>query len=54
MMEAVSTRETSVNFYETTQRNIPKGNHLHWQNCIYFPRANKEKEVTELQLINEG
>jgi hypothetical protein len=29
MMEAVSTYETSVNFYETTQRNIPEGCHLH-------------------------
>jgi hypothetical protein len=24
MMEAVSTPETSVNFYETTRRNIPE------------------------------
>jgi hypothetical protein len=29
MMEAVSTSETSVNFYETTQRNIPEGCHLY-------------------------
>jgi hypothetical protein len=29
MMEAVSTSETSVNFYETTRRNIPEGCHLH-------------------------
>jgi hypothetical protein len=28
MMEAVSTFETSVNFYETTRRNIQEG-HLH-------------------------
>jgi hypothetical protein len=29
MMEAVSTSETPVNFYETTRRNIPEDNHLH-------------------------
>jgi hypothetical protein len=28
MMEAVSTSEMSVNFYETTQSNIPEGSHL--------------------------
>jgi hypothetical protein len=29
MMKAVSTSETSANFYETTRRNIPEGGHLH-------------------------
>jgi hypothetical protein len=29
MMEAVSISETSVNFYETTRRNIPEDSHLH-------------------------
>jgi hypothetical protein len=29
MMEAVSASEMLVNFYETTQRNIPEGCHLH-------------------------
>jgi hypothetical protein len=29
MMEVVSTSETSVNFYETKQRNIPQDSHLH-------------------------
>jgi hypothetical protein len=28
MMEAVSTSETSVNFYQTTRRSIPKDSHL--------------------------
>jgi hypothetical protein len=28
-MEAVSTSETSVNFYQTTWRNIPEESHLH-------------------------
>jgi hypothetical protein len=27
-MEAVSTSETSVNFYGTTRRNIPEDNHF--------------------------
>jgi hypothetical protein len=29
MMEAVSTSETSVTFYQTTRRNIPQDSHLH-------------------------
>jgi hypothetical protein len=29
MMEAVRPSETSVNFYETTRRNISEGCHLH-------------------------
>jgi hypothetical protein len=29
MMEAVSTSETPVSFYETTRRNIPQDIHLH-------------------------
>jgi hypothetical protein len=29
MIEAVSTSETSVNFYQTTRRNIPENSHLH-------------------------
>jgi hypothetical protein len=28
-MEAASTSETSVNFYQTTRRNIPEDSHLH-------------------------
>jgi hypothetical protein len=28
VMEAVSTSETSVTFYETTRRNIPEDSHL--------------------------
>jgi hypothetical protein len=28
MMEAASTSETSVNFYQTTQRNIPEDSHF--------------------------
>jgi hypothetical protein len=29
MMEAANTSETSVNFYQTTQRNNPEDSHLH-------------------------
>jgi hypothetical protein len=29
MMEAAKTSETSVNFYQTTGRNIPEDSHLH-------------------------
>jgi hypothetical protein len=29
MMEAVSTSATSVNFYDTTWRNIPENSHIH-------------------------
>jgi hypothetical protein len=29
MMEAESTSEMSVNFYQTTQHNIPEDSHLH-------------------------
>jgi hypothetical protein len=29
MMEAASTSETSVNFYQTTRRNTPEDSHLH-------------------------
>lgn len=28
MMKALSTSETSVNFYQATRRNVPKDNHL--------------------------
>jgi hypothetical protein len=28
MMEAASTSETSVNFYQTTRRNIPEDSHF--------------------------
>jgi hypothetical protein len=29
MMEAINTSETSVNFYQTSRRNIPEDCHLH-------------------------
>jgi hypothetical protein len=33
MMEAASTSETSVNFYQTTHRYNPEGSHLHTRHC---------------------
>jgi hypothetical protein len=33
MLEAQSTSETSVNFYQTTQRNIPEDCHLPTRRC---------------------
>jgi NADPH-dependent 7-cyano-7-deazaguanine reductase QueF len=35
MMEAANTSETSVNFYQTTRRNIPEDSH-HLNNCCLF------------------
>jgi hypothetical protein len=34
MMEAASTSETSVNFYQTTWCNNPEDNHLHTHNAF--------------------
>jgi hypothetical protein len=31
MMEAASTSETSVNFYQTARRNNPEDSHFHFQ-----------------------
>jgi hypothetical protein len=33
MMAAVSTSETSINFYQTTRRNVPEDSHLHTCRC---------------------
>jgi hypothetical protein len=43
MMEAVSISETSVNFYETTWRNIAEGYH---HQSTYIVHIFKEKEET--------
>jgi hypothetical protein len=34
MMEAASTSETSVNFYQTTRRNIPQDSLSSFQSCL--------------------
>jgi hypothetical protein len=36
MVEAVRTSETSVNFYETTRRNIAEGCHLHHHSVFFL------------------
>jgi hypothetical protein len=33
MMEAASTSETSVRFYQTTRYSIPEDGHLHTRRC---------------------
>jgi hypothetical protein len=37
MMEAVSTSQTSVNFYQTTRRNNPEDSHLRSLSCSQEP-----------------
>jgi hypothetical protein len=37
MMEAISTSETSINFYETTRRNIPEDGHLQNRFILHTP-----------------
>jgi hypothetical protein len=52
MMEAASTSETSVNFYQTTRRNTPEDSHLHTRRrenleshyTFFFVKAPKECE----------
>jgi hypothetical protein len=45
MMEAVSTSETWVNFYQTTQRNNPEDSRLHFESMLLgFPLS---KVMTE-------
>jgi hypothetical protein len=36
MMEAVNTSETSVNFYQTTRRNVPEDSHLRVVFCLNY------------------
>jgi hypothetical protein len=43
MMESVSTSETSVNFYQTTRRNIPEDRHLHTRR-----RENLKSQLTDI------
>jgi hypothetical protein len=39
MMEAASTSETSVNFYQTVRHNIPEDSHLHSNESSAFRKA---------------
>jgi hypothetical protein len=43
-METVSTSETSVNFYETAQLNVPEDSHLHVKFSMnYYLQVNNYK-----------
>jgi hypothetical protein len=46
IMDAISTAETSVNFYKTTRCNIPEDSHLH----IHF-RVNFESNMLNNSLL---
>jgi hypothetical protein len=35
MMEAASTSETWINFYQTTRRNTPEDSHLCHRTCLW-------------------
>jgi hypothetical protein len=48
MMEAASTSETSVNFYQTTQRYNPEDSHLHTRH-----RENLKSQLL-LGSLNQG
>jgi hypothetical protein len=55
MMEAASTSEKSVNFYQTTQRNISENSHLQEvTNCILegFEKKQVLKFFLQLHLNN--
>jgi hypothetical protein len=56
MMEAVSTSETSVNFYQTTRRNIPEDSHLRTrrrENLISYLIRDDAELVTLLACIHD-
>jgi hypothetical protein len=43
MIEAVSTSETSVNFYQTTRRNTPEDSHLYILfDTFFYPGLDSE------------
>jgi hypothetical protein len=50
-MEAVSTSEMSVNFYETTRRNVPQDCHLHDLRNLYEGESNENRK-TEIKIRN--
>jgi hypothetical protein len=41
MMEAVSTSDTSVNFYQTAQCNNPEDSHLRIHTCFTVPASTR-------------
>jgi hypothetical protein len=54
VMEAVSRSETSVNFYETTRRNIPEDGHLHFIYLFVVDNMKKIKRNSDIHSINTG
>jgi rubrerythrin len=50
MMEAVSTSETSINIYETTQHNIPEDSHLHTARLLLSLIGNEENHEKYFRL----
>jgi hypothetical protein len=48
MMEAASTSETSVNFYQTTRYNIPEDSRLHTRRC-----KNLKSHQVQVMLYNQ-
>jgi hypothetical protein len=46
MMEATSTSETSVSFYQTAWHNIPKDSHLHYYSNIHMGSPRKTTETS--------
>jgi hypothetical protein len=46
MVEAASTSETSVNFYQTTLRNNPEGSHHHTRR-----RENLKSQVVQVEWL---
>jgi hypothetical protein len=47
MMEAVSTSETSVSFYQTTQRNNPEDSHLHTVHKDFNVAGARRSDITK-------
>jgi hypothetical protein len=45
MMDAASTSETSVNFYQTTRRNNPENSHLRAEVPICFQSAQVDSVI---------
>jgi hypothetical protein len=60
-MEAVSTSETSVSFYQSARRNIPEESHLHLDNTLlqsvdcrnYFKPEVDSGDVVGLRVDNK-
>lgn len=54
MMEAVQTSETSVNFYETSQRNIPEDCHFLSRHYFCFPLERLRRTSTDTTILGQA